>query len=167
MLHFLIKIPKGQTIIEKSDVKRSKWEIAYYGILQSLHLVILVRAGVILLLQGRFPFPILPPPNGWDPQVIPFMIGLGTTDMAGILLGLIFTAQFFVKKRLNRRLGVISLTIFITGAVVFAIGTIFNGAWAAHPLAYGSMVILFLPVPILYYWLLVSNLRPNSQAKPS
>jgi hypothetical protein len=136
--------------------------IAYYGILQSLHLVVLVRAGVILLLQGRFPFPILPPPGGWDPQVIPFMLGLGTTDLTGILLGLFFVYRALIKGALYRRLGVISLTIFITGAVVFAFGTLPSGAWAAHPVAYGPMVILFLPIIILYGWLLRSNITRKS-----
>ncbi|MBW6465709.1 MAG: hypothetical protein K0B06_04310 [Brevefilum sp.] len=132
--------------------------IAYYGLLQSLHLVILVRAGVILLLQGRFPFPILPPPGGWDPQVMPFMLGLGTTDLAGILLGLCFAYRALITGAFYRRQGVISLTIFITGAVVFAIGTFPSGAWAAHPIAYGSMTVLFLPTVLLYARLLRSNL---------
>ena len=132
--------------------------IVYYGILQSLHLVVLVRAGVILLLQGRFPFPILPPPGGWDPQVIPFMLGLGTTDLAGILLGLCFVYRALIKGALYRRLGVISLTIFITGAIVFAVGTLPSGAWASHPFAYGLMAVLFAPTVILYTWLLRSNI---------
>jgi hypothetical protein len=133
--------------------------IAYYGLLQSLHLLVLIRAGAILLFTSRFPFPILPPPAGWAEQTLPFMVGLGITDSLGILLGIIFAAQFLTHKRLNRRLGVISLTIFFTGAMVFAIGTRFAGAWAAHPLAYGLMAILFIPTPILLYWLLVSNLK--------
>ena len=98
---------------------------------------------------------------------MPFLVGLGITDSIGSLLGMIFTAHFFIKMRFNRRLGVISLTIFITGAIVFAIGTLINGAWTAHPLAYGSMAILFFPTPFLYYWLLVSNLRRVPPEKPS
>lgn len=133
--------------------------IGFYGLLQSLHLLVLIRAGAILLFEGGFPFPILPPRGGWTPQTIPFLVGLGITDSIGILLGMIFAVQFFAKKRLNRRLGVISLTIFITGAFVFAIGTLINDAWAAHPLAYVSMAVVFLPTPFLFYWLLVSNLR--------
>jgi hypothetical protein len=132
--------------------------IAYYGILQSLHLVVLVRAGVILLLQGRFPFPILPPPGGWDAQVIPFMLGLGATDLVGILLGLCFVYRALITGAFFRRQGVISLTIFITGAVVFAIGTFPSGAWRAHPFVYGLMAVLFTPTVILYIWLLRSNI---------
>ena len=142
------KIPKGAKIL-----------IGYYGLLQTLHLLVLIRAGTILLFEDGYPFPILPPPGGWDPQTMPFLIGLGVTDSIGILLGILFAVQLFAKRRFNRRIGVISLTIFITGAIVFAIGTIANAAWAAHPLAYGGMAVLFLPTPILYFWLLVSNLR--------
>lgn len=132
--------------------------IAYYGILQSLHLVVLVRAGVILLLQGGFPFPILPPPDGWHPQTIPFMLGLGATDVIGTLLAIIFVYRALIKEAFYRRLGVISLTIFITGAIVFAVGTFPSGAWGAHPTAYITMAVLFAPAGILYGWLLRSNI---------
>jgi hypothetical protein len=136
--------------------------IMYYGCLQSLHLLVLIRAGALLLFEGRYPFPVLPPPGGWDNQMLPFFIGLGITDSVGILLGIVFAGQSIFKVRLNRRLGVISLTIFISGAIVFGIGTVFSTAWAAHPFAYGLMAVLFLPVPVLYTWLLRSNLTPRS-----
>ena len=139
--------------------------IAYYGILQSLHLVVLLRAGVLLLLQDRLSFPILPPPGGWNPQVIPFMLGLGSTDIAGILLGLCFVFRALIKGASYRRLGVISLTIFITGAIVFAIGTFPSGAWGAHPVAYGTMAVLFFPTVILYGWLLRSNITRKPSKK--
>ena len=90
------------------------------------------------------------------------MLGLGFTDTISILLGILFSYQAIFKDRLNRRLGVISLTAFITGAVVFAFGTFPTGAWAAHPFAYGIMVVLFLPSIWLYIWLLISNLKPKS-----
>ena len=141
--------------------------IAYYGSLQSLHLLVLIRTGAIMLLEGRYPFPILPPPGGWADQTLPFMLALGITDLVGIILGLIFAYRALFKKRFYRRLGVISLTIFFTGAIVFAIGTIFNGAWAAHPLSYISMVILFTPTPFLYAWLIRSNLKPKPPTQPT
>ena len=134
--------------------------IAYYGLLQTLHLLVLIRAGAILFLDGRLPFPVLPPPNGWENQTIGFMFGLAATDIVGITLGVVFAWQALFRDRFNRRLGVISLTIFITGAIVFGIGTFPSGAWAAHPCAYGTMVFLFIPTVILYIWLLRSNIRP-------
>jgi hypothetical protein len=123
----------------------------------------LIRAGVILLLTKSFPFPILPPHGGWEGQAINFMLGLGGTDLIGILLGMSFAYLALFKQRFNRRLGVISLTIFFTGAVVFAVGTFPSGAWAAHPIAYGAMAVLFLPFVFLYTWLLRSNLTSRSK----
>ena len=145
----------------------AKFLIGYYGLLQTLHILVLIRAGAILLLEGGSPFPILPPPGGWVEQTMPFLVGLGITDSVGILLGMVFAGQFFVKKRFNRRLGVISLTMFITGAVVFAIGTFPSGAWADHTIAYGVMALLFIPTPILYTRLLTSNLKRVQPADPS
>ena len=98
---------------------------------------------------------------------MPFLVGIGLTDSVGILLGMVFAYQFFANHRLNRRMGVISLTIFFTGAIVFAIGTVFAGAWAAHPLAYSVMAVLFIPTPVLYIWLLVSNLNHKSPSNPT
>ena len=123
----------------------------------------LLRAGAILLLTENFPFPILPPPGGWEGQAISFMLGLGITDGIGILLGMTFAYLAVFKGRFKRRLGVLSLTIFITGAVVFAFGTFPSGAWAAHPFAYGAMAVLFIPAPYLYTWLLKSNLTRRSK----
>jgi hypothetical protein len=118
----------------------------------------LIKAGAILLMTDNFPFPILPPPGGWDPQIIPFMLGLGMTDLAGILLGLCFVYRALIKGAFYRRLGVISLTIFIAGSIVFAFGTLPSGAWEAHPIAYGSMAFLFAPTVLLFIWLLRSNI---------
>lgn len=125
--------------------------IYYYGLLQCLHLAVLIRAGVILFFYHRAPFPILPPPGGWQEQTLPFMIGLGGTDVVGIILGLYFAYQRFTKGKTNHLLGLLSLTIFITGAIVFAAGTIAAGAWRAHPVAYWGMTILFTPVAILFF----------------
>lgn len=142
-----------------------KYLTAYYGTLQSLHLAALIRAGLIMLVEGRFPFPILPPPGGWTGQTLPFLIGLGATDVVGIALGIAFAYRSLFTGQYYRRLGVISLTIFITGAIVFAVGTFPSGAWGAHPFAYWVMAPLFAPVPLLYVWLLRSNLYPKQSHK--
>jgi len=137
--------------------------IYYYGFLQCLHLAVLIRAGVMLFFYQRAPFPILPPPEGWEEQTLPFMIGLGGTDGVGIFLGICFAYQRFTKGKTNHFLGVLSLTIFITGAIVFAAGTITAGAWCAHPVAYWGMTILFTPAAILFFTLL-QHLQERRQA---
>ena len=131
--------------------------VYYYGILQSLHLLTLIRAGIRTLQGNPAPFPILPPPGGWSDQAMAFLYGLAGTDIIGILLGILFAYRFTVQKRFNPRLGILSLTVFITGALVFGAGTIPSGAWAAHPFAYWIMIALFLPAAVLYYLLLRNN----------
>jgi hypothetical protein len=130
--------------------------IGYYGLLQFIHFITLVRAGILILIGDPSPFPILPPPSGWNVQTMPFLFGLAGMDIVGILLGIFFSYQMVVKKVLKTNLGKLSLTIFITGAIVFGFGTILNGAWAAHPIAYGIMLVLFLPALLLFFqlWLI-------------
>lgn len=128
--------------------------IIYYGILQSLHLIILIRAGILLLGYKDVPFPILPPPTGWQAQSLPFMYGLAGMDTLGIILGIVFAGKWFFRGKLDRILGLLSLTIFTTGAVVFAAGTFPAGAWLAHPLAYWLMGVLFTPTLLLTYLLI-------------
>jgi hypothetical protein len=128
--------------------------IAYYGLLQTLHLLVLIRTGIILLQGSEAPFPILPPPGGWQEQSMAFMFGLAGMDVLGIMLGIFFSYQTIIKEQFMPILGILSLTIFITGAVVFGAGTFPSGAWAANPLAYWIMVALFAPSPLLLFKLL-------------
>jgi hypothetical protein len=130
--------------------KIHKWLIAYYGILQSLHILTLARAGIILWLYNKTPFPILPPAGGWTSQTMPFLYGLAGMDVMGILLGIIFAWQHLFKKQFKPILGLVSQTIFFSGAIVFAAGTFPTGAWSAHPLSYWLMVLLFVPIIPLY-----------------
>jgi hypothetical protein len=130
--------------------KITRWLVIYYGILQSAHLLALARAGALLWFTQKVPFPILPPTGGWPPSTMPFLFGLAGTDVIGILVGLVFAYQFIFKRNLKPMLGIVSLTIFITGAIVFAAGTFPTGAWSAHPVSYWLMVGLFIPVIPLY-----------------
>lgn len=124
--------------------------ILYYGVLQSLHLLVLLRAGILLLSTTKIPFPVLPPSTGWQAQTWPFFLGLAAMDVIGILLGILFAIRSQFKGVVDQKIGLISLTIFISGAVVFAAGTFPSGAWSQHPLAYGSMALLFIPCLYLY-----------------
>jgi len=137
--------------------KQLKVLIAYYGFLQSLHLLALIRAGFMLLQGEPAPFPILPPPGGWQEQTMPFMLGLAGMDVLGIFLGTFYSYQTISTRKHHRLLGILSLTIYISGTVIFAAGTFPSGAWATHPFAYWAMVILFAPAPILYVKLLKSR----------
>jgi hypothetical protein len=143
--------------MQKFSGKTTHILIAYYAVLQSVHLVVLIRAGLLMLKGNQSPFPILPPPHGWDPQVMPFMLGLAAMDILGIILGLIFAYDSLFNGKQRTNLGILSLTIFISGAIVFAAGTLPSGAWSAHPTAYGIMGILFFPTVFLFVQLLISQ----------
>ena len=138
--------------------------IAYYGLLQTLHLLVLIRAG-ILLQGGEAPFPILPPPEGWDQQSMAFMFGLAGMDVLGIIFGIFFSYKTLVKEQFMPILGILSLTIFISGAVVFGAGTFPAGAWTAHPFAYWIMAALFTPAPILFFHLVRYRLGSPGEPK--
>jgi len=124
--------------------------IIYYGVLQSVHLLALLRAGYLFNRLNRMPFPAPPPPGGWAPQAVPFLIGMGLVDAVAIILALVFVYLWITSRQAPIRLGLISLTIAGASAAIFAIGTFASGAWAAHPLAYGVMVILFAPLLPLF-----------------
>jgi len=94
---------------------------------------------------------------------MPFLIGLGTTDAVGIIMGIVFALQLLIKGFYNRILGILSLTIFITGAIVFGIGTFPSGVWGLHPIAYWVMVVLFTPTVFLYLRLLPEAFRQSTQ----
>ena len=138
----------------KQDQK-NKFLLGYYALLQILHMLTLARAGILMLTGQESPFPILPPPGGWEAQTLPFMFGLGGMDVVAIILALIFAYQSLFKGKMIRRTGILSLTIAFTGAIIFAVGTFPSGAWAAHPFAYWIMVILFIPAG----WLFIGLLR--------
>jgi len=138
--------------------RKLKFLIIYYALLQLLHLLTLTRAGILLQTGQLSPFPILPPPGGWGSQTLPFMFGMAVMDVVAILLALIFAYQSLFKGKTNRRMGILSLTIAFTGALIFAAGTFPTGAWAAHPFAYWIMVILFIPAG----WLLIRLLKGDS-----
>ncbi len=124
--------------------------IAYYGLLQSAHGIALLRAGVILLRGGEMPFPAPPPVGGWSPQTLPFLLGMGVMDGLNILLALAFSAAYLWGGHLRERLGIVTLTVACASALSFAIATGLTGAWLAHPLAYGLMGVLFVPVAWLF-----------------
>lgn len=126
----------------------------YFGLLQSVHLLALLRAGIIFNRTRKLPFPVPPPAEGWDSQTIPFLIAMGLVDGAAIIMALIFSYSAILGGRMLPQLGIISLTVAGASAAIFAIGTYANRAWSAHPRAYGIMVVLFAPLLPLFILLL-------------
>ncbi|MFO7944936.1 MAG: hypothetical protein R6U51_11620 [Anaerolineales bacterium] len=124
----------------------------YYGILQIIHLMILGRASVIYAQSKVLPFPASSPPQGWSPQVIPFLFGLGAVDALAAGLGVFWAASILLThKRVDNLWGQVSLCTAISSALVFAVGTIVTGAWLNHPREYYGMAVAFMPVVLLFF----------------
>ena len=126
----------------------------YYGLLQTVHMGFLMRAGRILLSSGRMPFPASPPGGGWNPQLLPFFIGMGIVDAIAAGIGLYFLYLLIVKQTVKLSIGIISLTLALSSGLVFLIGTIASGAWNQHFGEYLILVLVFIPVILFYISLL-------------
>jgi len=135
--------------------KTEKLLVAWFGIVQTLHFLALGRAAAIYSRTSTLPFPALPPANGWSAQAEYFLTGNGIIDAANIILSLVFVYGYFKAKSWAPKTGLISLTVLLYSALIFAFGTVNAGAWSANPLAYWSMAILYLPIFLLtihFYW---------------
>jgi hypothetical protein len=146
------------------EVLRRKWTaylVAWYGLLQGIHLVLLTRAGVRYLWEGAVAFPAPPPPEGWSPQAVHFLVFLGGFDFFIALLALGFAYGYFRAARGWFGLGLLSLSAACFSALVFAYGTAAAGAWSAHPGTYLTMIPLFLPVAVLFLQFLKALFREN------
>jgi len=137
----------------QQTTKWFKYLAGYYGILQAFHIFFLSRAGLILLQTERVPFPASPPPGGWDPSVLPFMMGMAAADVIAACLGIYFAFSLLVKGEVKPLVGIISLTIALSSAVVYLFGTLPAGAWIHNPLSYLIVILAFSPIVPLYYLL--------------
>ncbi|MGE5682382.1 MAG: hypothetical protein ACM34K_16055 [Bacillota bacterium] len=133
--------------------------VAWYGIFQIIHLVSLIRAAIALFQGGSFTFPALPPRNGWQPQAAYFLLGMGIIDTFNIIISLIFVYGYFTYARWRLTFGVLTLTVMMYSALIFAFGTIFTGAWKDNFVSYTILLIAFIPVIILYFLFTVQALR--------
>jgi len=128
--------------------------IGYYGFLQSIHILLLARAGWFLLQNREIPFPAPPPPGGWTENALPFLLGMGLVDLFAIGLGLVFVYTYFFRKEAPYTLGLISVTAAISSGITYLVGTLPSGAWEANLLAYLAVLALFSPILPLFYFLL-------------
>lgn len=122
----------------------------YYCLLQITHLFFLSRAGLIVITEGRYPFPASPPAGGWNDQVIPFLIAMGGLDAIAAVLTLTAGYRKFFQQNSSDMLWLLSLTAALTSALIFTAGTWFSGAWHANPWEYGLLVPVFAPLFIIY-----------------
>jgi hypothetical protein len=127
----------------------SRLLVAYYGLLEAVHLVVLAWAGLRFLQSGMLGFPATPPPGGWAAQVVPFLVATAVLDACNVLLAWTFVYGYFRRAAWRWWVGGITLTATLYSAIVFGVGTIASGAWAYRPGGYISMVVVACPVFVL------------------
>jgi len=140
-----------------NKIKKNKYFsflAGYYGLLQTMHIVFLSRAGLLLLQTGSVPFPASPPPGGWNDAVLPFLMGMAAADVVAASLGIYFSFTLLLKNKLKPLVGIISLTIALSSAVVYLVGTLPTGAWIHNPISYLIVLLAFSPIIPLYFILL-------------
>ncbi len=138
--------------------------VAYYGILQLLHILALIGAAIEFARTGHIGFPAPPPPGGWDAQAEYFLIATALVDAVNVILALLFAYGFFQKASWNIRLGYVTLTITVYSAIIFAIGTLASGAWQHNLAAYNGLALLFVPALFLAGLWVSYLFQPDKQA---
>lgn len=127
----------------------AKLLVAYYGLLEAAHIVTLALAGLQFIRAGTLGFPVPPPPAGWTKQLYPFFIAMGAVDAVNVFIAWLFVYGYFTRSRWRWWVGGITLALVVYSAIVFAWGTIRNGAWSHQPTGYLTMAVLFVPVAAL------------------
>ena len=103
--------------------------IAYYGILQTIHIIAILTASFLLLRTGEITFLAQPPLGGWSTQARHFLIGLGAVGAVNALLSMLFVYGYFSNRSWWFSPGLMTLTVSVCSAVIYAYGTVASAAW--------------------------------------
>ena len=124
-----------------------RWLVGYYGVFQAGHVVFNVVHLSGLRSIGDFP---PPPAGGWHPQTIAFWTACALIDTAIALLALYFVAAFFGGRRRALWAGFVSLTMYMGTIFIFDYTVVATGAWAQHPVEYGVLNAVTIPLVLLF-----------------
>jgi hypothetical protein len=126
------------------------WLVAYYGLLQMVHLIVLAFGLVYYLRRGTIGFPAPAPPAGWSDQAEVFLLGNGFLDAIIAVAALVYVIAYFKKIPWSRFLGISCLTASLCSGIFFVSGTVLSGAWNAHPVNYIALFLVFTPMVPLF-----------------
>lgn len=133
--------------------------VIWYAVFQMAHLTFLLRAAQLLIQYKIFVFPASPPADGWHWQAGNFLIAMGIMDALNIVLTLVFVWGYFANSRWRLIVGLLNLSVMMYSAIVYAIGTITDGAWGPNILEYMAMALTFIPVIVLFFEFLIMGLK--------
>ncbi len=124
--------------------------ILYYGGLQTLHFLVLMWAAFVYFSTGQIGVPA-PATTVWSSDAKAFLIGTAAIDLIMIPLTWAFVWAMLKHHPWETVVEAIALTGSLYSAGLFFLGTWPSGAWVAHPLNYGLLTILFIPIAILAF----------------
>ena len=138
-----------------------RWLVGYYGVFQAGHVVFnVVHLSGLRSISQDFP---PPPAEGWHPQTIAFWTAGALIDTAIALLALYFVAAFFGGRRRALWAGFVSLTMYMCTIFIFDYTVVATGAWARHPVEYGVLNAVTIPL-VLLFAVLVRDVRRAADA---
>jgi hypothetical protein len=136
-----------------------RWLVAYYGVLQVVHLIVLGFGLVHYIRQGTIGYPAPAPPAGWSDQAEAFLLGNGFLDAIISGVALVYVMTYFKKTPWSEFLGIGCLTASLCSGIFFVFGTVVSGAWSAHPVNYTGLTLVFTPMVLLFLLTVRSALR--------
>ncbi len=130
--------------------------VSYYGIFQFFHLLLNTVYFLDLITLSSFP----PPPEaGWQKQMAVALTGIALTDTAVACVSFFFIGAFFLRKHWSLLVGLVSLTTYVYGSMLFTYYTILNGAWRGNVIQYIFLYVVSIPLYVLFIYLIIETSR--------
>jgi len=133
--------------------------LIYLGLLQAVHMSVLVLDWGRLL-KGFSYLRLAPPPTGgWDEDLLGNLSLLGSVDFFIALLSLVFVIALLRQVSWARGLGTLVLIAAHLTGILYLWITLDSGAFTLHVGRYVLITVLFLPVSLLTVMHLTSGFQ--------
>lgn len=133
------------------DDRLTRFLVLAFGLYQVGHLLSNLRGAFVFFGRGELPFPALPPPGGFEPQLVSAYLDMAVMDSINAVISLVFVWGYFTGKPWRLWLGSITLTLSFYAGILFNLTALQAGAWAGENLiAYLLINITYLPVVVLW-----------------
>ena len=133
------------------DDRLTKFFVLAFGLYQVGHLLSNLRGAFVFFGRGQLPFPALPPPGGFDSNLISTYLDMAVIDSFNAIISLVFVWGYFTRKPWRLWLGGITITLSVYAAILFNLTAYQAGAWTGDNLiSYLLINITYLPVVALW-----------------
>jgi hypothetical protein len=133
------------------DDRLTKFFVLTFGLYQVGHLLSNLRGAFIFFGRGELPFPAMPPPGGFDPQLVSAYLDMAVMDSTVAVISLVFVWGYFTGKPWRLWLGSMTLTLSFYAGILFNLTVYQAGAWTGDNLILYLLInIIYLPVIVLW-----------------